>query len=187
MVTFNKKTLIEQYKKTKTVKPQLEEEDLNELVNTDGSPIGGDSTGYNDVEVRVSPGQTTDDYAKSARQGPRPYFGYYGTAYSHGALRHIGVFQEEEEEGKEEEIVDEDTVIDGITVKEFTEDVNEVAKLKMKNLLEKVLDSKSSENDIVKKTIKDIKKEIKDIFDKHKDDKSEILLALTKLEKDLDE
>ena len=184
MKTFNKKTLIERYKK---VYQNIEEEDLNELVNPDGSKIGGASTGYNDTEIRVSPGQTTDKYANSARQGPRPYFGYYGTAYSHGAIRHVGVFQEDEEVDGETEVIKDEVVIDGITVAEFDTKMNEVAKAKMENLLEKVLDSKSDANELVKKNIKDIKKEIKGVFDKHKTDKSEILDALSKLEEELDE
>ena len=186
METFNKKTLLERYKKVYESPVELDEEEINELVNDDGSPIGGASTGYDDNEIRVSPGQTTDSYAKSARQGPRPYFGYYGTAYSHGAMRHVGVFTEDEENSIEEETV----LPDGMTVAEYQDKMNETANEKMENLLEKVLTIKNSDTDIVDKTKKDlesIKKEIKDIFDKHKDDKSEILIALDKLETKLNE
>jgi len=65
MRTFNKKDFIDRYKELINNRPK---EEIDELVDPDGSPIGGADTGYNDVEVRVSPQQTTDDYVKSARR-----------------------------------------------------------------------------------------------------------------------
>jgi translation elongation factor EF-G len=60
-------------------------EKIEELVDDDGAPIEGDRTPTNDSEIETAPQQTTDDFAKSAIQPNRYYYGFAGTPYSHGS------------------------------------------------------------------------------------------------------
>lgn len=77
MATIKKKEL-----KTYKVK---EPEEIEELVDADGSEIEGDRTPTNDSEIEVPDQQTSDEFAKSAIQPNRMYYAVGGTAYSHGA------------------------------------------------------------------------------------------------------
>jgi hypothetical protein len=82
MTTIKKKDL----KKFKT-KPKQE---LDELVDADGSPIEGnlidtnDGGGVNNSEITTAPQQTSDDLAQLAIQPSRFFFSSDGTPYSHG-------------------------------------------------------------------------------------------------------
>jgi hypothetical protein len=60
------------------------EENIEELVDVDGSPIEGDRNAVADSEIEVPAGQTTDDYAQSAIQPSNQFNGLYGTPYSRG-------------------------------------------------------------------------------------------------------
>lgn len=82
-----KKKDLRRYHYDRTTKAQSQEEDsIEELVDTDGSPIEGDRNPVSNSEIEVSPGQTTDDFVDSARQPNMGYDGMYGMGggYSHG-------------------------------------------------------------------------------------------------------
>jgi hypothetical protein len=85
MSTIKKKDL----KKYKSKAKKTKKKDLEELVDADGSPIGGDKgsdrTPTNDSEIETSPQGTTDAHASTAIQPNRYYYGAGGSAYSHGA------------------------------------------------------------------------------------------------------
>lgn len=66
---------------------KFKKEELDELVDVDGSPIEGDRNPTNDSEIEVAPQQTTDDYASSAIQPYRSLKGYSGAGYN---TRHVG-------------------------------------------------------------------------------------------------
>jgi hypothetical protein len=118
MATIKKKDL-------KKYKPKANEEDLDELVDADGSPIGdgkgSDRTPTNDTEIEVPDQQTSDEFAQQAIQPNRYYYGYGGTAYSHGHT------------------------VEG----ELTE--SELAEAKMKDMIENLMNNKSDRRDLVKK------------------------------------
>lgn len=81
MATIKKKDL-------KNYKPSAlksDKDDIEELVDADGSPIEGDRNATNDSEIETAPQGTSDDHAKAAIQPNRYYYGVGGTAYSHGA------------------------------------------------------------------------------------------------------
>ena len=113
MATFKKKDI----KKLKTNSTEIEE-----LIDVDGSPIGGDETNTNDSEIKV-PSHVTTDRFKSGAIGPRSYYNTYGgTPYSRGSSL-----------GEDEEVGD-------------------VAKNKMKKMVEDVLSQQNQSNDFVNKT-----------------------------------
>lgn len=73
------------------------EDTLDELVNSDGTLLGGNRTSdrpmnNNDSEVKTAPQQTTNDYAAGAVQPGRRHRGggMYGTPYSHGSTAGMG-------------------------------------------------------------------------------------------------
>lgn len=82
MSTIKKKDL-------KKYKPKSKKKELDELVDADGSPIGGDNGGdrnpTNDSEIETAPHATSDDHANAAIQPNRHFNGLDGGAYSHGA------------------------------------------------------------------------------------------------------
>jgi len=80
MATIKKKDL----NKYKAKSPKPKKIDLDELVDADGSPIEGDRNPVNNSEIETAPQQTTDDFANSAIQPNRYFYGLGGTAYSHG-------------------------------------------------------------------------------------------------------
>jgi hypothetical protein len=117
MSTIKKKD-IKNYKKRS-------EEDIEELVDADGSPIEGDRNPVSNSEIETAPQQTSDDFADSAIQPNRRYYGYGGTPYSHG--RRITGEGEDDLEGEE------------------------LAEAKMKKMVEDILSQKSDSRDMVKK------------------------------------
>jgi len=81
---------------------EKQDEFIEELVDADGSEIEGDRNPTNDSEIEVPDQQTSDEFAQSAIQPNRYYYGMGGTAYSHGAR--VGMAEGEEteiDEGKE--------------------------------------------------------------------------------------
>lgn len=86
MATIKKKDL----KKYKTKPKKSKKKDLEELVDADGSPIGdsegSDRNPVNNSEIETSPQGTSDDHAKNAIQPNRYFYGYGGSAYSHGRV-----------------------------------------------------------------------------------------------------
>ena len=156
MKTFKKKDFMTETK-----------EELDELINPDGSPIDGAANGHKESEIRTAPQQTGDEFADSSRQGPRPYFGNYGTAYSHGVRVNAG----------EEK--------DGDVIEEEDDEVDE-SKIKMEKVLEDIFTKKNKGNDIVSKEKKTIKSKIIDVLDKYKSEEdSEIYQDLVKLKDNL--
>lgn len=110
MATIKKKD-IKKYKKVK-------DQDLEELVDADGSPIEGDRNPTNDSEIETAPQQTSDDFAKAAIQPNRYYHNVHGSDYSHGT-RAMGE--------------------------------SELAEAKMRDMIERMLNAKSKDNDMVKR------------------------------------
>jgi len=156
MKTFKKKDFIRETK-----------DELDELVNPDGSPIDGVANGHKESEIRTAPQQTGDEFADTSRQGPRPYFGNYGTAYSHGVRVNAG----EEKEGE--------------VIEEEGDDVDE-SKIKMEKVLEDIFTKKNKGNDIVSKERKTIKDKIIDVLEKYKSEEdSDIYKELTKIKDNL--
>ena len=156
MKTFKKKDF-----ENKNIEPiEDSKEEIDELVDPDGSPIGGAATGHNTSEIRTAPQQTSDEFVDSARQGPRPWFGNYGTAYSHGVRRSgSGIYEDEE-------------VVE--------------ARIKMDKMLEDVFTKKGKDNDIVTKEKKNIKTKIINALEKCKgDEDTEIFKELTKIKDEL--
>lgn len=84
MSTIKKKDLKNYKPKAKKSK----KDDLEELVDADGAPIGGDKgsdrTPTNNSEIETAPQATSDDHADAAIQPNRYFYGFGGTAYSHG-------------------------------------------------------------------------------------------------------
>lgn len=153
MKIFTKKDFVEKYNELMRNRPKGE---IDELVDPDGSPISGADTGYNDVEIRVAPHQTTDNFVATGRQR-LPYFGYYGTAYSHG----MHISEDEISEAK-------------------------ISEAKMTDLIEKFLHGKDSGKDLVPKTKKSFKDMIEDALTKYSDDKdTEIYKYLIKVKENL--
>ena len=119
MSTFKKKDL-KKYKKS---------EKIEELVDDDGSPIGGTKGSSmnitNDTEIYVPDQQTGDEFAAQALQPNQYYKGFGGTPYTRGA----------------------------ITVGEN----DDIAESKMKDMIENILGDKSNNIDMVKrKNISDV-------------------------------
>lgn len=103
-------------------------EKIEELIDADGSPIEGDEVHNNDSEIEVPNAQTSDEF-KSQAIGPRSYYNLYGgTPYSRGS-RH------------------------GMTV----ENIDEIAKDKMKKMVEDVLSKQNGNAGMVnRRNISDI-------------------------------
>lgn len=113
MATIKKKDLKNYKAKSK--------EDIEELVDADGSPIEGDRNPTNDSEIETAPQATSDDHAKNAIQPNRYYYGVGGTAYSHGAR-----VQSESE-------------------------IDEVARRKMEDMIENLIGQRAGDTDMVKR------------------------------------
>jgi len=141
MATIKKKD-VKQYK----VKDSVEEkEELEELVNADGSPIEGSKVDVNDTEIETAPQQTSDEFAASAIQPNRYFYGIGGTGYSHGARV--------QSEGEGEEL-------------EESVGLDEVARAKMRKMVEDLLSTKNGDNLVSKYKDTDINRnDIPDLSD----------------------
>ena len=71
--------------KKKHIKDIKVDELVDELVDPDGSIIGGDNSYETTSQIKTAPQQTTDKFAATATQGHRWPYGSMGGAYSHGA------------------------------------------------------------------------------------------------------
>jgi hypothetical protein len=120
MATIKKKDL-------KKYRPKTYEQEIEELVDTDGSAIGdkkgSDRNPTNDTEIEVPDQQTSDEFATQAIQPNRYYYGIGGTAYSHGARV--------QSEGELSE--------------------SELAEAKMKDMIENLMGNRTDNRDMVKK------------------------------------
>lgn len=99
---------------------------LFELVDSDGSKIGGMDGGMSPEDEKLTSNSTTDDFVKTSRQGMNRYL--YRSFWG-------------EEETDDVEIPDED--------KETEEVLESVGKDKMKGMLEDIFTKKSFDTDIV--------------------------------------
>lgn len=126
MATIKKKDL-------KKYKSKTNEEDLDELVDTDGSAIGdkkgSDRNPTNNTEIEVPDQQTSDEFAAQAIQPNRYYYGYGGTAYSHGGGHVTSEAHLNESDLSEAEL----------------------AEAKMKDMIENLLGSRNKNTDMVTK------------------------------------
>lgn len=123
MATIKKKD-VKDYKSSKS---KEEKDEIDELVDADGSPIEGDKVDTNDSEIETSPQQTSDEFVDSAMQPNRQFYGLGSTSYSRGArVQHENI---------EEEV----------------EELDEVARDRMKKMVEDLLSDKSSNNNLVSK------------------------------------
>ena len=115
MATIKKKDI----KKYKT-----KEEEIQELVDSDGSPIEGSETHNNDSEIEVPNAQTSDEFQAQAI-GPRSIYNMYGgTPYSRGSRSGISAESVE---------------------------LSEMAKNKMRKMVEDHLTKQGINRDMVKK------------------------------------
>lgn len=112
-------------------------EELDELVDVDGSPIEGDRTPTNDSEIEVAPQQTTDDFADQAMQPDRNLSGYSGSGYR---TRRVG-------EAKVEVIVQKILENDDINNNQIP-DIQELSKTKpiVANKSQEIIDTISKNN-----------------------------------------
>lgn len=101
-------------------KKDIKKVNVDELVDPDGTFIGGDKTYNTTSQSRTAPQQTTDKYAKTAKQKMPWLYGYMGSPYSHGQRGSIG----------EEDTVDE-------------------AEKKMTKMVEDILTKKTPKKDMV--------------------------------------
>lgn len=124
--------------KKKNLKNYKAKEEIEELVDADGSPIEGSKNQTNDSEIETAPQQTTDKFAKSAVQPNRWYYGADGTPYSRGSRSGSGGLAGIYEDGEE---VNED--------EELAESIN---KDKIRKMVEDIV-SRGSDSDMVRKTM----------------------------------
>jgi len=165
MRTLSKRDIILRIEKLNNEKLNNNEGEIDELVDADGSIIDGADNGHNDVEVRAKP--TTDEYFKSASQGPGYLNRYGSTQYSRGVY-----------------VREEDEVIE----------IDEVAKAKIEKMVEDILNKRNEPTDIVNKTKKSndvlhkktFKELVNDALKKYDDESdTEIYRFLIKLKNNL--
>jgi len=91
MATIKKKD-IKRYTFTDLLKKEKDNEkepnELDELVNSDGSPINGDEV-ETSSQITTAPQATTDDFNDAAIQPNRYLFNVGGSGYSRGAAVHM--------------------------------------------------------------------------------------------------
>ncbi len=122
----------------------VNEEELDELVNLDGSLI--DDNDYKATDTIVKAKGTSDDHRRRTSQGPGAYYPY-GGAYYGGIYRNI--VENNDEELNEDDIWD---FSDKELPKEYEGKTSkEVAKNKMESLLDEMLNKKQTPKDIIKK------------------------------------
>ena len=84
-------------------KKDIKKINVDELVDPDGSFIDGDESHETTSQIKTAPQQTTDKYAKTAKQSLPWLYGWNGSRYSHG-MRGVGGTMYEEEELDESEL-----------------------------------------------------------------------------------
>ena len=133
-----KKTDINKYINRLKKEQVVVEDDINELIDTDGILIDKDDDFKANQRI-VRSKKTTDDFVRSATQGPEAYFiyggPYYGINYSYTVA--------------ENEVLEEDD--DPITPKDPTYSIDENQIEEMKSLVDEIFLKKKDERGIVKK------------------------------------
>lgn len=112
--------------KKKDLKKYKPKQEIDELVNGDASPIEGDSVDSPNL-VKVAPGQTGDDFAKQAIQAPR-FYGAFATSHHYAPIK------------------------DSIEDNSEKESIDEIAKERMKDMIEAIVNKQDGEG-IVNRTI----------------------------------
>jgi hypothetical protein len=120
--------------KKKDLKKYKSKEEIDELVDADGSPIEGDEEHNNDTEIWTAPQQTSDDLASKAIQPSRFYYGADGTPYSRGSRTGS------QKEGEEN---------DGESLNE-KEELDEAAE-KLKKMVEDIVSKQMNNSGMVRK------------------------------------
>ena len=144
------------YKKSdinKYTPPIKKEESINELINADGTLIDkNDNFKANQRIIRSK--KTTDDFIRSATQGPEAYFIYGGPYY--GINYSYTVAMTEEEDIMEENTISPEALQD---LEAFTDgehigdmDYDLYAEGEMKNLVDEIIHTKKDNRGIVKKS-----------------------------------
>lgn len=77
-------------------KKDIKKINVDELVDPDGTFIDGDESHETTSQIKTAPQQTTDKYAKMAKQKLPWIYGYTGTPYSRGSRGGFGEMGESE-------------------------------------------------------------------------------------------
>lgn len=109
-------------------KKDIKKINVDELVDPDGTFIDGDESHETTSQIKTAPQQTTDKFAKTAKQPLPLVYGWNGTRYSHGMRGGLGDTMYEEDDVELDE-----------------------AELKMAKMVEDILTKKLSQKDIVNK------------------------------------
>lgn len=121
----------------------VSEEDLNELIDTDGSLIDARDN-YVATDRIVKSKKTSDDFARATSQGPGAYYpwggAYYGGYYT--------MSENEEVELSEDSDYEDEAWSNPENVKE---ELDEIAKTRMESLVDEVLYKSKSDRDFVKR------------------------------------
>lgn len=120
-----KKSYINNYINRKNLRENISEEEINELVDINGSMIDKDNN-YVVNRNYIKSKKTTDDYVKNATQGPEAYFIYGGPYYG---INYNYVVSEEEDVLNEE-----DDIYDKLNVVQDIGDLNSGRKLADKDI-----------------------------------------------------
>jgi hypothetical protein len=120
----------------------VSEEELNELIDTDGSLIDPRDN-FKATDKVVKSKSTSDEFARSTAQGPGAYYPY-GGAYYGGYY----TMSEDEEQSEESQYVDDAW---DIPESELKEEIDEIAKTRMTNLVDEIMYKKKSDRDFVKR------------------------------------
>lgn len=109
---------------------------IQELVDSDGKKIDGEDGGISADDTKNTSNYTTDDFVKSSRQGMSRYFyrGFYGEDENDGEL--------ELPPGDKSRFPDDDC--------DCEEELDEVAKSKMTDIIEDIFTKKDFDDQIVK-------------------------------------
>ena len=125
--------------KKKDLKKFKFKDEIEELVDADGDPIGGNDSSGNNTEIKTAPQQTTDDFVASSRQPNMNYYNAHGMGgggqYARGSRRGDGYMPG----------------VGSDSIGEAEEEIDE-AKSKMETMIEDIMSKKVTSNDVVKKS-----------------------------------
>lgn len=123
----------------------IDEEEVNELVDIDGSLINKDDN-YRATPSVIKSKKTSDDFARAATQGPEAYFIYGGPYYG---INYSYVVNEEE---KIEENISPEAMQDLEAFHDIEFNYDFLEENKMKGLVDEMFLSKKTDSGMVKKT-----------------------------------
>ena len=135
----------------KTKKDHLvEEERLEELVDTDGTTIDKNDN-FRATTSIVRSKKTTDDFIRSATQGPEAYFIYGGPYYGINYSYTVSEGEEVLEETMSPELSQDLKAFHGKEIKTCDEDIRENQIDEMKSLVDEIIRKKRDNRGMVKK------------------------------------